>query len=632
MKAICKSICSVGLSALVSIATGLTSHGAESGRAFYVDASAGADERDGLSAGSAWQSLRKVNKTELKPGDRVLFKRGGMWRGSLIPQSGDDGAPVTYGAYGEGPKPQLLGSLAMNRPEDWRNEGGNIWTSFSDPVTQDVPADLKAQQWSVHSEGGAKIAKTIEGGAIRIRCEASGTAGHQIQLYLQGLPVVEGTNFVFEFRARSSMPFTLSRIGLSKATAPWSSYNSSKTPEFSIGTNWSGFSVRFKATQTTNDGRITFHLGGALPAGAQFEFEPVAWKQLTYRGHESIALDVGNIIFDGGPKCGVKKWSAADLKQPGDYWYSAAEGAVKLFSEANPAALHTNIEFALTRHIIEESGRHHVTYENLDLRYGAAHGIGGSSTHHITARNLDISYIGGGHQHTRPDGRPVRYGNGIEFWSAAHDNLVEGCRIWEIYDAALTNQGDDNNEERDIVYRDNVIWNSEYSFEYWNGKHPDNDKTREQKSKTRDILFERNTCFAAGRGWGHTQRPDINGRHLMFYHNAAATQGVIVRENIFCDSTDSCLRMQNDWTAGLVMDRNCWFQPQGELIWFLKAHFTADQFDEYRKQSGLDAHSIVADPQFRDVRALDFRLTPASPAAALAKDGGPVGSRKRLND
>ena len=403
-------------------------------------------------------------------------------------------------------------------------------------------------------------------------------------------------------------------------------------PVLSVGTNWASFKVRFKATQTADDGRITLFLGGGLPAGSVFAFEPASWKRQTFTGHEPFSRDVGNIIFDGGPKCGVKKWSAADLKQPGDYWYSAAAGQVKLFSEGNPAAAHKSIEFALTRHIIEESGRHHVIYEDLDLRYGAAHGIGGSGTHHITARNLDISFIGGGHQHTPPGGKPVRYGNGIEFWSGAHDNLVESCRIWEIYDAALTNQGDDNNEQRDIVYRDNVIWNSEYSFEYWNGKHPENDKTREQKSKTRDILFEHNTCFAAGRGWGHTQRPDPNGRHLMFYHNTAATQGVIVRDNIFCDATDSCLRMLNDWTAGLVMDRNCWFQPKGELIWFLKSHFTADQFEDYRMQSGLDAHSIVADPQFRDARALDFRLAPAGPAATLAKDGGPAGSRKRLSD
>ena len=112
-------------------------------------------------------------------------------------------------------------------------------------------------------------------------------------------------------------------------------------------------------------------------------------------------------------------------------------------------------------------------------------------------RDCDVAWIGGGHQFTGPDGKPIRFGNGIEFWENAYDNLVEGCRIWEIYDAALTNQGSQNNSQINITYRDNVIWNSEYSFEYWN---------RGPESTTRNIRFEHNTCVNAGLGWGHAQR------------------------------------------------------------------------------------------------------------------------------
>ena len=181
-----------------------------------------------------------------------------------------------------------------------------------------------------------------------------------------------------------------------------------------------------------------------------------------------------------------------------------------------------------------------VAYENLDLRYGAAHGIGG------------------GHQTTRPDGKPVRFGNGIEFWSGARDCLVEDCRLWEIYGAALTNQGDGTNIQENITYRRNVIWNSEYSFEFWN---------RGPASRTRNIVFEHNTCVDAGRGWGYRQRPDPNGRHLMFYDNSAVTTNVVIRYNTFCNSEDSLLRLHGrDWTAALSMDNNCWFQPRGPLL------------------------------------------------------------------
>ena len=594
---------------------------------FHVDDDAGADARDGRSPTNAWRTLERVNAAELQPGDRVLFHRGGTWRGQLVPHSGAEGAPIVYGAYGEGPKPLLLGSVAFDRPEDWQPEGSHIWATAAPTFVERATAvDPGPRRWGLHTEGGARVDKTVadEAGApcLRMRCEAAGTAPNHVQLILAGLAVRAGDAFVFEFRAMSTTPFRIPHASLTKTTSPWTSYATAAGPALNVETNWTTFQVLFRTAKTADDGRITLYLGGTLPAGATFAFQPLSWKQRTYSGPEPLSVDVGNIIFDDGPRCGVKKWNVADLKQPGDFCYTADDGRVRLCAEANPASLYHHIELALRRHIIDEGNRHDVVYEDLALRYGAAHGIGGAVTHHIRVSGCDIAFIGGGHQMTRPDGKPVRFGNGVEFWSDAHDNLVERCRIWEIYDAALTNQGDENNEQRNIVYRDNTIWNSEYSFEYWNRKG----------SRTRDILFEHNTCVDAGRGWGHTQRPDPNGRHLMFYQNSADTQGVVVRENIFSGATESCLRMCNDWTAGLALERNCWFQPQGVLVLFLKTPYPPEQFDEYRKQTGLDAHSIAADPQFRAAAALDFGLAPGSPAATLAADGGPAGARQRLGD
>ena len=141
-----------------------------------------------------------------------------------------------------------------------------------------------------------------------------------------------------------------------------------------------------------------------------------------------------------------------------------------------------------------------MVYDGLAVMYGAAHGFGGGDTHHLVIRNCDLGYIGGAHQFTRPDGKPVRFGNAIEFWGAAHDNLVEGCRIWEVYDAALTNQGrGPDSKQINITYRNNLIRNSEYSFEYWNNP---------ETAVTKNIRFVNNTCVNAGSGWAHAQRPD----------------------------------------------------------------------------------------------------------------------------
>jgi hypothetical protein len=600
----------------------------ETGRTFFVSSVSGDDGSDGLSPQSSWRSLGKVNGAELQPGDKVLFHRGEVWRGSLIPRSGREGAPVTYAAYGEGARPMLLGSVSRNDPRDWHQEAENLWAT-AEPTVLDIesPGGFAVAAWSVHAEGGAKVKTTIstetEGtpALLQIDCAGSGTQSNHIQLILSHLAVREGDSYVFGFRVRCTKPFAIPHLALMKQSTPWTGYGEGGSSPIKVGIGWTEQEVRFQANRTADDGRITVFLGGALPAGAAFSFQPVSWKRLQRDSSAELSLDVGNIIFEGGPAVGVKKWRPQDLQQERDYWYSGDTWQVKLYSKGNPAQRHQSIELALRRHIVDQGGKSYVVYEGLALQCGAAHGIGGGNTHHIVVRDCDIAWIGGGHQLTTAQGRPVRFGNGIEFWENAHDNLVEGCRLWEVYDAALTNQGSANNAQTNIIYRDNVIWNCEYSFEYWN---------RGPESTTHNIRFEHNTCVNAGWGWGHKQRPDPNGRHLMFYVNSARTTGVYVVGNIFCDATDSCLRLENDWTTGLTMDHNCWWQRAGVLMQFLKTSFTAAQFADFQERTQMDTHSIVAEPGFLNVEGLDFRLSPGSPARAVAGDGRPAGSGRRL--
>ncbi len=431
---------------------------------YYVSARSGNDANDGLSARSAWQTLARVNAASLRPGDSVLFRRGDLWRGQLAPVSGDATGPVTYGAYGKGTKPRLLGSVPRNSQTQWQELGGNVWQ------TGDIPAD------------------------------------------------------------------------------------------------------------------------------------------------------VGNIVLDGGAATGVKVWSRADVDRPCRFWYDRDHAAVTMYCEENPAKRYSSIECALTRHIIDEDRKSYVTYRSLDLRYGGAHGIGGGGTSHIVVRDCDFSYIGGGHQFTTEAGEPVRYGNGVEFWDSAHDNLVEGCRLWEIYDAALTNQGSGTNTQANICYRNNVIWNCEYSFEYWN---------RPEASITRDIHFENNTCVNAGHGWGHSQRPDPSGRHLMFYNNSAKTSSFYVRNNIFYQiqkDAECCLDLHNDWSAGLTMDHNCWYQPSGRMIRWVSDAYTMTELPTFLAKTGKDAGSVGKDPHFANVARRDFSLAPDSPVRRLAAYGCHAGA------
>ena len=399
-----------------------------------------------------------------------------------------------------------------------------------------------------------------------------------------------------------------------KDAPPWTPYADSRAVLPKIGANWTELTIPFHAGQTARDARLTFFLGGALPAGASLLIEPGVLATARSNQPVPLSVDVGNLIFDQGRATGVKKWSETELQHPVEFVYAPRTWQVKLRLDANPAARYRSVVLALRRHIIDQSGQRHVTYEDLDFRYGAAHGIGGSDVQGITVRNCDVSYIGGGHQLTDFDGRTVRFGNGIEFWSDARDCLVEGCRLWEIYDAALTNQDGGTNVQENITYRHNQIWKCEYSFELWN---------RDRASRTRHIHFEHNTCVNAGCGWGHAQRPDPSGRHLMFFDNTSATDDVAIRYNIFSQATDSLLRLHGrDWTAALTMDFNSWYQPSGPLLLWGEQVVPASRFERFLHPRGLDTHSVVADPMFLDPAHHDFRLAPQSPARSLAEESG----------
>ena len=366
------------------------------------------------------------------------------------------------------------------------------------------------------SEGGASIEAgrdtaqfdTAPAG-YRVRCRQSGGSSSHIQLCVAPFAVEAGRLYRLQYRARATAPFTTLGPRMMRSGKPWTSYASEpRVRPIRVTESWTTFTQYYLASITATDARLTFYLGRDLPPGATLHVDSLSL--VPCRG-KLLTRDVGNIIFDHEASCGVKVFEPEKVDAQGKYWYDENRCLLKLYSVKNPAEYYRDIECALNRHIISESNRSYVNYENLALRYGAAHGVGGGSTHHITVADCDISYIGGADQYGGE--RTVRFGNGIEFWGAAHDNLVQRCRIWEVYDAGVTNQSKGATvEHRNITYRNNLIWNCEFSFEYWN---------RPETSITRNVRFENNTCLNAGGGWGHTQRPDRGGRHLCFYSSPA---------------------------------------------------------------------------------------------------------------
>lgn len=125
---------------------------------------AGNDANDGKAADRAWRSVAKVNATPLKPGDRVLFARGGEWRESLkAPSSGAPGKPIVFAAYGSGAKPRFVGSDVLPAA-DFKPAGPGQWEIAVAARVASVLADgefLAPGAWSWKA-GVLRIASTSD--------------------------------------------------------------------------------------------------------------------------------------------------------------------------------------------------------------------------------------------------------------------------------------------------------------------------------------------------------------------------------------------------------------------------------------------------------------------------------------
>lgn len=120
----------------------------------------GSDSNKGTSTGKPWQTVAKVNTTLFRPGDSILFQRGGLWRETLIPaSSGSVNNQIIFGAYGAGTAPTINASDTISefsddsRPNVWNaplpNRPNAVWVD-GNPLGQpamDQEALTEQNQW-----------------------------------------------------------------------------------------------------------------------------------------------------------------------------------------------------------------------------------------------------------------------------------------------------------------------------------------------------------------------------------------------------------------------------------------------------------------------------------------------------
>ncbi len=93
---------------------------------YYVSCR-GNDDSNGTSPATPWASLSKASGERFEPGDRILLRRGCVWKGTFEPKSsGTSVLPIVVSAYGSGALPRIIGedasAVALRNVSGWTVE------------------------------------------------------------------------------------------------------------------------------------------------------------------------------------------------------------------------------------------------------------------------------------------------------------------------------------------------------------------------------------------------------------------------------------------------------------------------------------------------------------------------------
>jgi parallel beta-helix repeat protein len=213
------------------------------------------------------------------------------------------------------------------------------------------------------------------------------------------------------------------------------------------------------------------------------------------------------------------------------------------------------------------------------------------------------------------------------------ENVIEFNHLHDVGQAMLSDMGGiyTLGVQRGTVIRNNLIHDVD-SFTYggW-GLYPDEGST--------DILLENNVvyrCKSAGfhqhYGRDNIVRNNIfalNKEHeLMRTREETHNSFTFERNIVYFESGDL---LGSNWSNDkFAMDKNVYFDARAGAA--AEKMFKGASLAQWRAR-GHDLHSVVADPQFVNVKKDDFRLQPSSPAFALGFkpiDISTVGPRSRV--
>ena len=287
----------------------------------YYVSPGGNDANNGTSEATAWKTIDRLNQAAftLQPGDKILFERGGTYRGEVIlGVSGTPSQPITIGAYGTGNKPVIKGSVPVT---GWSNYQGNIWV-----------ADVSGQVDQVYASGQLMTAARYPNSGWLRNSQGGGTQMQSADL-TQPNGYWDGATAVV--RSSSSSFDTLHVSNYSNSTLHFTSST------LNLGNEAWGFYMKGKLAE--------------LDAAGEWYFDRTAQKLYLWApaGADPSGLTVEAAVYRAGVNC---YWQRHDLKvQDIAFRHQRLAG---LFNDGANYVTTTGCDFRYLYHGIRSAGTH----------------------------------------------------------------------------------------------------------------------------------------------------------------------------------------------------------------------------------------------------------------------------------
>ncbi|MFC3975700.1 Ig-like domain-containing protein, partial [Belliella kenyensis] len=496
---------------------------------YYISSSTGSDNRTAAEARSEhtpWQSIEKLNSIigSLSPGDKVLFKRGDTFYGSIrINKQNNSINAIEFGAYGSGEKPVITSFVEI---KNWLNIGNGVFEADLSQINTDA-INVLTINGTPHAIGRYPNFEDPNKGYLRIEQIGSNSLTSS---ELGGSPNFNGAEVVIRKNA-----WIIDRHPITQHSGNQINYGSAHT-QYTASRNYGFFIQNHRNTldifgewfYDKNSKKLYVHFGNSNPSS-------LSVKVSTLTDLVNLNWEVGNYSFN-------------NLKFEG-----ANESAIHIRGGKNVKILNSEFQF------IREAAIHGILSSNLEIEnckfnYSFNNAIFiNNASENVKIRNNEIlntfTFNGMGKNSSLN-------GQAIYLTSNAHNGLIEGNTIKNIGYVGINFGG--NNTIVKNNYIDNFCMHKTDGGGIYTWEGPSN------RSLTNRVIEGNIIINGLGYKEGTVIQGAINNPAVEGIYLDDNTAGILIKNNTIANVANSGIYVHN--ARNIVIDHNMMFNNSDHIF------------------------------------------------------------------